>query len=213
MFRIISILSTAAAAWAMVLILNTTPASAQTDWSGFYVGAQAGYARGIVDSTPGAPLPDSTGALAGIFVGFNFQPQPNFVIGLEADYSYSWMDGTDPCGNPSWTCGTEVGWTSMLRGRAGYAVSNFLLYGSAGVAFAKLEGFTDNNLGSVFPDSDTVRGWTVGAGLEIEFVPNIAGRLDYRYASFGKTDLLFDGLYPDIELKMHSVMVGASYMF
>lgn len=210
MYRIISILS-AASVWAMVLILNTTPASAQTDWSGFYVGAQAGYGRGIVDTPVNFPLPDSAGALAGIFAGYNFQPQPNFVIGLEADYSYSWMDGTDPCGNPIWTCETEVNWTSMLRARGGYAINNFLLYGSAGIAFAELEGST--TLGSVFPDSDTVRGWTVGAGVEIEFVPNIAGRLDYRYASFGKTDLLFDIPYQNIELDMHAVMVGASYMF
>lgn len=211
MSRKINTLSATIAASAMVFAINATPASAQTDWSGFYVGAQAGYGNGSVSSSN--PLPDPTGALAGIFAGFNFQPQPNFVIGLEADYSYSWMDGTDPCAGPSWTCGTEVSWTSMVRGRAGYAVNNFLLYGSAGVAFARLEGFTDDNAGSIFPDSDTVTGWTVGAGVEIEFVPNIAGRLDYRYAAFEKTDLSFDIPYTDTELSMHSVMAGASFMF
>jgi outer membrane immunogenic protein len=207
MRRIIKILSAATAVWVMVSGVSM----AQTDWSGFYVGAQAGYGRGEVTST--FILPDPDGALAGIFAGYNAQPQPNFVVGIEADFTYSWMDGTDPCGNPSWTCETEVGWTSMVRGRAGYAVNNFLLYGSAGVAFAKLEGSTDDNLGAVYPDDDVVRGWTVGAGVEVEFVPNIAGRLDYRYAAFGKTDLQFDIPYLDTELKMHALMAGVSYMF
>lgn len=144
------------------------PASA-LDWSGFYVGAQAGYALnqiGLNDTT------NLNGGSVGLFGGYNFVFS-GIVLGVENDFNYNWSDGE--------TVGLD--WDGSARARVGYAWDRVLVYGTAGVAAAS--GSVD--LATVKKD-DVLIGWTVGAGAEYAVTDNILVRADYRYSDFGSVD-------------------------
>lgn len=60
-------------------------------------------------------------------------------------------------------------------------------------------------------ETETFTGWTVGGGLEHAFTDNWTGRLEYRYADYGREDF---GLgLGDFRLKEHSIRAGVSFKF
>src|SRR5690606_683970 len=85
---------------ASILALSVGSAAAQDqvyDWSGAYVGAQAGYGWGegkYVSHTDGqsaSPRPD--GFLGGIYGGYSHQLHNGVVLGVEADINANDGDG------------------------------------------------------------------------------------------------------------------------
>jgi len=137
-------------------------------WTGFYIGANAGYAwtdttqvthtpdgtvafattvGGINGGTPMTPIYfNNSGALAGLQAGYNFQAGRNFVAGIEADFQWSDIAGSGTSvpfllvGNPSNTQAWQsIRWFGTVRGRLGWlATSNLLLYGTAGFAYGSV---------------------------------------------------------------------------
>ena len=92
--------------------------------------------------------------------------------------------------------------TRHTSGRLGYVLdNNWLLYGTAGFAFAydklqriQLVGTTVNG-GS---QADALQnglmwrpGWALGAGLEGPIAPGRTGKVEYQYASFGQSGIAF----------------------
>ena len=75
-------------------------APAQYNWTGFYIGANAGYGSAQQSLTAslggftGSGSQDLKGPIAGALVGFNFQ-SGMFVGGIEADYQWSDQKITD----------------------------------------------------------------------------------------------------------------------
>lgn len=137
-------------------------------WTGFYVGAHAGYGWDAWDghmmwTGPAAWLPpadldtggktiNGNGALAGGQIGYNYQTG-NLVWGIEGDGSWSNIQGgsgkltPDPVnfpanGEPYWTFHVKNDWLATARGRLGYAAGPFLFYGTGGAAFG---GFTETH--------------------------------------------------------------------
>jgi opacity protein-like surface antigen len=81
---------------------------------------------------------DLSGGIAGGTVGCNVQVS-NFVLGIENDYSWTNKSGSAPDQPPfaaAATSATREKWIDTLRGRFGYAIDRFMVYGTAGVAFA-----------------------------------------------------------------------------
>ena len=123
---------------------------------------------------PSAITVDTDGFLAGGFVGYNYQVG-NIVAGAEGDIGYNWADGT----NAGLT--SESGVEGSLRARLGYVISpQILLYATAGGAAKDLE--VSDATGS---DSNTMLGWTAGAGADIMITEQVFGRVEYRYTDFG----------------------------
>ncbi len=144
-------------------------------WSGPYAGVTVGYgfAGETEDETFGNQV-DTDGFLAGGFVGYNYQVG-NIVAGAEGDIGYNWADGT----NAGLT--SESGVEGSLRARLGYVISpQILLYATAGGAAKDLE--ISDATGS---DSNTMLGWTAGAGADIMITEQVFGRVEYRYTDFG----------------------------
>jgi hemoglobin/transferrin/lactoferrin receptor protein len=138
------------------------PASSRNmPWTGFYLGAQAGYGFGAIDGTT-TPIDGSANAiaasesadqsLAGIFggaqAGYNHQFSNGFVLGLEADFAYMRLAShQDVLSKESATLiqrnqleahiDYAFDWLSTVRGRAGYATDRLFIYGTGGVAFLK----------------------------------------------------------------------------
>jgi outer membrane immunogenic protein len=171
------------------------------NWSGVYLGVQAGYGWADADVTIFTAIPtsisaDLDGAFAGALAGYNFQ-SGNFVFGIEGDINKSWIELDDEDGD------AEIDWFGSVRGRLGYAWDRTLLFGTAGIAFAHGET-------SVVADDDvSFTGWTAGLGAEHAFTDNWLGRAEYRYYDFGTEDITRG----EVDLTMHTVSVGLAYKF
>jgi outer membrane immunogenic protein len=144
------------------------------DWTGFYVGVNAGGvwsdAGTAFTANPaffvlgGAALVSADGSVGlsksgftgGAQAGYNWQ-RDRFVLGLEADINYTDVKRSASVtraaapGLPSgYTVFESVSsdWLATFRGRAGFAANNWLFYATGGLAIANF-GFTQ---GSTFPD-------------------------------------------------------------
>lgn len=144
------------------------PVASAYNWTGFYVGANGGFAwdRQSVSFTPndnvtatffipfggstppGAISPTGTSAIGGFQAGYNWQTNPKWVIGVEADFDWSNLRSNGvsnflifpvaPLGGPANIQSSQnIDWFGTVRGRLGYvATPNTLLYATAGVAYA-----------------------------------------------------------------------------
>ena len=129
------------AALAAVALLMTTAAASAADiprapyytapaplgvysWAGPYLGLNAGYQWGGTSNNPTEPA----GFAGGITAGYNWQ-SGQFVFGGETDLQISSADDTFA----PWQFTNP--WFGTLRGRAGYALNNILLYGTLGLAY------------------------------------------------------------------------------
>ena len=154
-------------------------------WTGFYVGANAGYAWNANNwgcdycswyypaAAWYAGQNKDGGFTGGGQVGYNYQIG-NFVIGAEADIQY--VDNKFDTGYWSYlgnvygrnTLGND--WYGTVRARAGFAFDRVLVYASGGFAYA----------------DHSHSGWTLGGGLEYAFTNNIIGGIEGYYVSLGK---------------------------
>jgi outer membrane immunogenic protein len=186
------------------------------NWTGFYIGGHIGGAF-----TDGTNLLGSDARfLGGVQGGFDYQFAPNWVVGVEAQYS--WLTGSSNSG-VVFPAGTLVtGNTDQLgsvTGRVGYTWGPALLYAKGGYAWRD-----NSNIGVSFAgvpqafatDGNRKDGYTVGAGLEYMFAPNWSAKAEYQYYNFGHTT--FTAGPPDIVGSRfrddeHTVKVGVNYRF
>ena len=200
------------------------------DWSGIYAGVHAGYGWGDRDWDDDAGFFDDEafrydldGAILGAQIGFNFQVN-NLVFGIEADGS--WSDAHDTVTEPFFLGGTtakaEVEGLATIRGRVRYAWDRFLVYGTGGVAFTKVDTDVDSSF-FIFSASDSDKashtGWVAGAGIEGMITEHISLKAEYLHADFGKENFeYFDGSIifeseGKADLDMDIVRVGVNWHF
>jgi outer membrane immunogenic protein len=186
------------------------PVAAVYDWSGIYVGANAGWGWG--DAKWGDPggffnpgglgsfTTHPTGALAGGQIGINKQ-YGNWVWGAEVtgDWANLKESQTGPLGvtiptfppfatTDIWT--TKLHDLETLTGRFGYAVNNWLFYAKSGgatgvVNVTAVAGPSPVNppasIGATFSQSQRLWGGTVGAGIEYGLAPNWVLGVEYDF--------------------------------
>lgn len=177
-------------------------------WAGPYVGAQIGYGWGetrgkIKGSRRGI---DTDGVIGGLYGGYNAQLMPNFVLGGEADISWSDISGDRTIGGRKYEARTD--WQGTIRARAGAAFDRILVYGTGGIAFA------GNNMKKQARGSEgqTHIGWTLGAGVEGAITENIVARGEYLYAGYGKED--YNKINAKgVDLNTNVVRAGVAYKF
>lgn len=143
-------------------------------WNGPEIGLLLGYGWGNA-STPAGSF-GANGWGGGAYAGYNFQVAPQFVLGVEGDIQANDMSGSVP------GLGVKNTWNATLRGRAGWAYQQFLLYGTGGLALGGLK--VSNPVSS---DTKTQVGWTIGAGVEAAVTNSITARLEYRYTDLGSS--------------------------
>ena len=126
------------------------PPASVYNWTGPYAGLNLGYEWGKVTNNVTEP----SGIAGGGQIGYNWQ-MGQFVFGVETDIQISGADDTFApykFSNP---------WFGTLRGRAGFAINNVMLYGTAGLAYGELKGEFFG-----LEEDKTLVGWTAGAGIE-----------------------------------------------
>ncbi|MEZ5877388.1 MAG: outer membrane beta-barrel protein [Tepidamorphaceae bacterium] len=155
------------------------------DWSGHFIGLQAGGAWGESDGITIEAAPETFGPfdINGGFIGWtsgaNWQ-NGAWVWGYESDTSFANISGSSSTCSPD--CYGEVNWFSTVRGRLGYAHGMFLFYGTAGVAYGEIES------GIKAPGSysdDIGVGLAIGGGVEMAFDENWSAKIEYLHLDLG----------------------------
>ncbi len=139
------------------------------------------------------------GVIGGGQIGYNWQFDRSWVLGIEADFQGSDEKGsatacsvaTCAAGSAFLTVDHKLEWFGTLRGRIGWLVSDrVMLYGTGGLAYGHLKtGFTAgiNGIGNAAAASasSTQVGWTAGAGVEGAIDRNWTVKLEYLYMDLG----------------------------
>jgi outer membrane immunogenic protein len=207
---------------------------AVSNWSGFYIGGDAGYAfhgssSGVVTTAAGLiPVPydaNPKGGLGGGFVGYNYQMQ-QFVVGVEADWQAASIRGVTGPGFATGPTGrvdgpyvetSKVTDYGSLRGRLGVAFDRLFVFGTAGWAWGNFS-TTYTFQGRTFFTNDhrASDGWSVGAGLEYAFTNNFLGRIEYRHTDLGEAGFLarsINAAEQGNHVKLDDIRLGLAYKF
>ena len=214
------------------LPLKTTPAVRAPDWTGFYVGIQAGAGWGRAGQTDGSPFDtgwyDVSGGLAGATWGYNWQVG-NTVVGFEGDAAWSNIHGsTDgasglggPCGGAPSHCEATLQAFGTSRLRLGYAFDRWLPYVTGGMAWGYVHGKEGDAVANIAAGSSAEfhYGWTAGGGVEGMIDPHWSAKVEYLYADlrdgFAFVNQFSGGGAADesVRMQVHIVRAGLNYKF
>jgi len=177
-------------------------------WTGFYAGANLGWAFGSVsNSNFGNP---ST-ALFGAQAGYNMQMN-QFVLGLEADIEGTGMPVTSsgPLGSNKF--GTHTLTTERVR--AGFAMDRTLFYLTGGYAGVQTTASYAAAAGGSGYASQWRNGGAIGAGVEYALTNNITTKIEYLYLPFSSANY-FSGTpaAENSDLSLNIVRAGLNYKF
>jgi outer membrane immunogenic protein len=192
------------------------PVAAPT-WYGPYIGVHVGGGWSSVDWTylaGGTANQDGDGAFGGLQAGFNFRTA-GLVWGIEADISGANIDGQTDCPNNAFTCDTEIQWLGSVRLRAGFASGNWLIYGTGGFGFGRVEISTRGPVSPATNGTDqTLTGWTAGGGVELIIDRNWTIKGEYLYYDLGDDTFTVDAnLRVRADTTLHTAKIGFNYRF
>jgi outer membrane immunogenic protein len=217
-------------------------------WTGLHVGISAGggfneddprysylnVPPDVISLLPKSANLNADGGLLGGAAGFDKQ-FGQVVLGVEGDLS--WTDFGENAthivpGDPgiqfpqlTFKADYEMDWLSTVRGRVGLAFDRWLLYGTAGLALAKVSlasSVTVGNppLGQLSGSDETTKsGWTAGGGGAVALTSHISLKGEALYYDLGditvaSTNPLQDVvLFTDQEVKGVIVRGGLDYRF
>ncbi|MES2030545.1 MAG: outer membrane beta-barrel protein [Pseudomonadota bacterium] len=165
------------------------------NWTGFYIG---GHVGGAFPGEDNALIGNRDGTfMGGVQGGYDYQFAPNWVFGLEANYSFK--DTNSNFDNRG---------LGSVTGRLGYTWGPALLYAKGGYAWA------DSRFTNGFGGDGGRDGYTVGGGLEYLFTQNWSGKVEYQYYDFGDVTFLTPtravGGFKNDE---HTIKAGLNYRF
>jgi outer membrane immunogenic protein len=179
------------------------------DWSGFYIGAEAGGGWSSMIGVSGiANDAHVSGALGGVQIGNNWQ-NGNWVTGIKGDINISHINGSVDWGGAIYSA--NVNWFGTAEVQGGFLITpTSKLYATGGLAF----GHVDAKLVDVdtFKASRTMTGWTAGAGIEWAFNPNTSIFVEYKYLNLGTSTFVLDD--PErVHVRFNVVKVGANWKY
>ena len=165
------------------------------DWTGFYVGAHAGWGGLTTDGTYNlTPTPSEvidltavsgTGVLGGGQAGWNWQVN-SIVFGIEGDVARTrWNGSQAEFQNPSQFMRFDSNLLATLRGRVGWATDALLLYATGGLAFQKARLDNRSNDGGRTKDVNAL-GAAIGVGMEWGVTQNVSVKLEGLFLAYDK---------------------------
>ena len=93
-----------------------------------------------------------------------------------------------------------------MRGRAGYALDNVLLYVTAGLAYGagrlEIPGLSETRIHF---------GWAGGGGIEVGLTPNWSAKAEYLFIGLSDKTYVVSGVSSGVD--SHLVRTGLSYRF
>lgn len=191
--------------------------SAPWNWTGFYVGANAGgiwSQHGVYETDVTAPflgppalIPGGAnvlepgGVLGGVQAGFNWQVS-SIVLGIEAEFDATSLSAHFDY--PGYFGGTATHSARLssfgdIRGRIGATFGRWLPYATAGIVFADLQhSLVDPSLPFSLARSSPATGWIAGAGVEYALNKHWSIKIEYLYMQFPDVTKVLAGVTPGI---------------
>jgi outer membrane immunogenic protein len=180
------------------------PVATPYSWTGWYIGANAGYGVGQGQAAYAYNIPGlgagtepfngmPAGGFAGGQLGYNYQIN-NIVLGIETDMQGSGISDTRTCmllcaGGNAAMIDEKLKWFGTTRARLGWASGPVLTYVTGGAAYGETEtGLTTTVAGggaSSVVNSTTKTGWTWGTGVEAALGGNWTAKAEYLYINLG----------------------------
>ena len=225
----------------VALLLLSTLAFADNEFSGPYIGIQAGWVNGRdggSEFTPPNPTPNGenliskpSGALYGLTAGYNWLFDNDVLLGIELgvekrnanDSRAAYADGIPV---PNYPYRTELETSVSVMPKLGHLIANgtTLLFVTAGYELADIKRtYTNNdwNHGAFDSASNWQGGWAGGLGVERVIKENLTAKIEYRYADLGKHNFPVGALDSDpvghwVEKQSYienSIRVGLMYHF
>jgi outer membrane immunogenic protein len=193
--------------------LYKAPAALPYSWTGWYIGANAGYGLGSRQGDyaygPNLGFPGDTtfnampgGGFGGGQFGYNYQIS-SIVVGLETDLQGSGISDTRTClltcsaGFAGFAFGSnalidqKLKWFGTTRARLGWATGPVLTYVTLGAAYGEVETGVSTALTgsptSSMVTSSTKGGWTWGTGVEAALGGNWTAKAEYLFVDLGSS--------------------------
>jgi outer membrane immunogenic protein len=190
------------------------------NWTGFYIGGHLGGAFSSNNNFNGLTTGNNNNGrfLGGVQVGGDYQFAPNWVLGIEGQYSWLANNNGGVIFPGAFVYTNNQRGLGSVTGRVGYTWGPALLYVKGGYAFS------DNNENVTFGgapiafafDSDHKNGYTVGAGVEYMFAQNWSAKVEYQYYNFGRSRFIAPAAlvpFGSFTTDDHVVKAGLNYRF
>src|SRR6202165_5770036 len=189
------------------------------NWTGFYIGGHIGGAFEGSNGFAGTTNSSSNGRfLGGLQGGADYQFAPNWVLGIEGQYSWLGSNNNGVIFPGGFVYTNNQRALASVTGRVGYTWGPALLDVKGGYAYS------DNNETLAFAgapvafalDRSHRDGYTVGAGLEYMFAQNWSAKVEYQYYDFGSSRFIAPApLVPFGSFRNddHTVKAGLNYRF
>jgi outer membrane immunogenic protein len=211
-------------------------------WTGWNAGLSLGARWADIDGTSlsfgGGPVPfpalanqgyDSTTFRVGGYLGYDWQFDPKWLVGLEGDFAWGdaskhvdALQGIAPVNTGNFSEVKQT-WDAGLRARLGYLIDpTWLVYVTGGVQWQHIEATENcavNTCGpAIIPpgspynqtNSTTLTGWAIGGGVEKMLPGKWLVRAEYRFADFGTWTTTFGGT-PAI-VKSFDIQTNTAYL-
>lgn len=205
-------------------IAEAYPQTAPYNWTGYYLGAHAGFWRGqgdvsVYDPTLLNAKPGFGGLFGGLQFGYNQVLPSNVLLGAEADISFP---NSYPSDAQVWQGATsrsflteQLDYIATLRARFGYVFDRTLVYATGGVAISSGHFVRDDPMTGDEQAYPRMRaGWAAGAGVEYAVADDWTLRLEYLYAALGSKAVMFpNGAQYSSEFDMNMVRLGLNRRF
>jgi len=203
------------------------------NWTGFYIGGHAGC--GWTNSPAVTALntvgdgevfvhnqENASGCFSGGQIGADYQTAGGFVFGVLGDISFGKISSFNQSLEDA---GAEAtGWESKLtslgsaRGRVGYAISGglpivgglgWMPYVTGGWAWGRNKISAQGDAGTFTSDTQSLSGWTLGAGFEYAITQSLTWKAEYLYTRFNTASygiiLDDDGVPPGVSFDRMTV--------
>jgi len=189
------------------------------NWTGFYIGGHLGAAFSGSNTFNGLVLGNYNAQfLGGVQAGADYQFAPNFVAGVEGQYSWLGRNNVSSIFPAGFAYNDNQRGLGSVTGRLGYSFGTALAYVKGGYAYSDYsESLTLGGRPIAFAlNSSHHNGYTVGAGLEYMFAQNWSGKVEYQYYDFGNSQFVapvvlvpFGSFHND----EHTLKAGVNYRF
>lgn len=192
---------------ASIVAMTTTAGLAQdTTWTGAYGGVSMATHSGSHEyNDSGETDYDLEGPAFGAFGGYMWG-NGNLVYGAEAAISLGGVYEVDADDGDTYKDEYEYSRFIDVKGRVGYAVSDFLVYGTLGVSSARF----DSDIGAPDQAKINTSGMIVGLGADYRIADSYFVGAEYLHRDY---DFFDDGQEDDITAKIDTFTLRVGMKF